>query len=178
MPTVPEGFLNSLKTMDRALDIRWGAVIGKWVVERRAYLGHEELAFLKRRSARTERISRYKSSVGSADAPRVKAIYEQLAEEYASGVRGCRIIVYATELNDQLFRLLAASDYQRYGGYSRFVDEADAAEERALADAERQEANKREAIHKDTFDKLNFAWKHRETQLLDPRGRTLSEIIS
>lgn len=177
MPTVPEGFLNSLKTMDRALDIRWGAVIGKWVVERKAYFGHDELAFLKRRSARTERISRHKTATKAADAPRVLAIYQEITEEYLSGLRGNRIVVYATELNDQLFRLLALSDYQRYGGYSRFVDRTDAEEEARERDLERQAANEREVQHKDTFDKLNFIWKHRETQLLSDNKRSLSELL-
>lgn len=171
----PEGFQQSLRAFDSMLNVRRGEFVGKWVIERKAHIPEMELSFLRRRRERTFRIARRKSA-DKAAYEKTLDLAKQIAEETESAERGYRVIVMADELNDRIFNMLGLSDTRRYGGFSRYVEEMEQKEQKGAKDVARQDANEREAMHKDAYDKLNFVWNHRETQLLDGK-RNMADLL-
>ena len=170
----PDGFQRALNAFDPLLRVRRGNVVGKWVIERKAFIPEMELMYLRKRTDRTFRIARGKQDV--KERTRLLALASQIAEETESASRGYRVIIFVDDLDRRVFDMLALSDTKRYGGFSRYIEELEANEQRRAKDEARQDANEREAVHKETFDKLNFVWNHRETQLLDGK-RKMSELL-
>src|SRR6266571_1358520 len=161
----PESFQQAIRSFDPLMAVRAGkALSGKWVVERKAYIGPEEVYFLRRRRDRAFRVANNK--LDAKERSRTLDLARQIAEETDCAERGCRVVVFVDKLDNRVFDMLVMSDIRRYGGFSRWMAEYEAAEQRHEKDQERQAANEREATHKDAFDKLNFVWNHREAQLL------------
>jgi hypothetical protein len=173
----PAGFVRSLSLMDAKLNVRWSWLLKKWVLERKGYLGPEEVSFLRKRSERTFRIAARKKREGHREAQKTYETACQIAEEFDSASRGYRVLFFAKELDRRTFDMLIASDMQRYGGFSRYIEEVESQEARKERDEERQMANEREAMNKDVYDKLQFIWNHRETQLLDGK-RSMRDLLS
>jgi hypothetical protein len=163
MPTPNAGFVQSLKSMDGLLDVRWGPCIGQFVIERKAVIPQTELGYLIKREKRLDAI------VHDESHPQAKKKYTDwcsCVEELRSAKTGKRVICITSVLSDGIFNMLCQSDIKRYGGYSRYADELEAAELKMHEDQERIAKNTREAIHKETYDMLRFIWSKKETELL------------
>ena len=173
MPTPNSGFVQSLKLMDSNLDVRWGSVIGQWVVERRGIIPSTELGYLSKRESRLDRI------VHNESHPQAKAqfkTWQSCREELTSAQAGKRVICITSILSQQIFDMICAGDLHRYGGYSRYADELEAAELHMHEDQARMAANTREAINKETYDMLNFIWRKKETELLSGE-RSMQKLL-
>ena len=168
MSHAPEWFVNMLNAFDSDLSVRWGNVVGQWVIERKGVIGQSEIAFLRRRM---ERAGRYASSpppkAKPADVQKHYKTWQGTSEELDAALRGKRIILFTHTLSPQLLDALGMADIKRYGGYARFADELEAAEDRKEADAERQLANKRNAYNKEVWGMLDHIWRKHEDSLLN-----------
>lgn len=169
MPIPSQGFVNSLAGLDPLLRVRWGQVIHQWVIDRKSPLTDQEIFYLKRRRDRAARLVTKSTGAGlhPNQVEKLQQTWMGLSEEVISAEEGRRVIVYATDLNPKLYDALVLSDMKRYGGYARFADHLEAEEARREADIDRQLANKRNALNKETFDMLNFLWRKKESKLLD-----------
>lgn len=172
-----ERFEQSIQLFDPLLSLRKSSFLyGKWIIERKAHIPETEMEFLKRRRDRLRRF------VNAESAPhkraRLNTIYSQVAEEFASAQAGRRVVLFADQLDRRIFDALVTSDIQRYGGYSRYADELEAAEKRREQQAERELARMRDDLHAEAHDKMNFAWAHKDSKLLHWDGKTpLSTLI-
>ena len=156
------GFERMLGLMDSKLRVRWGAATGSWVIDRTAWIPLTERQWLERRLEHARRLC---TGTPNPDETYITA-YKNLVEEVASMRDGRRVVFFATKLNNDTFNAICASDIQAYGGYSRFADELEKEEDAATERINRDLANKRENLHRETFDALNFMLTKRETQLL------------
>lgn len=158
------GFINSLRAFDPLLSVRWGSVIGQWVIERKAFVPVDEINFLTKRLARVDK--KIKNS-GKEITHKDVTTFTGVSEELASAKVGARVMLFAKNLDARVFDDLALGDIRRYGGYSRYADELEAQEERKEKDEERMAANEREALNKQVYDDLNYIWDKNETALLN-----------
>jgi hypothetical protein len=168
MMTPPAWFVRAIQDLDSLLSVRWGEVIHRWVVERKALVPSSEQTFLARRFRRVVQLA--KEARLAKDKKReeeMDVLGSQLAEELNSALRGYRVILFAPELTRRIYNSLVLSDITRYGGYSRFADELERIEEFRDKDAARQMANQMEAVHKEAYDRLNFAWRNRQSELAE-----------
>jgi len=166
--TPPAGFVRSLQLMDSLLSVRWGPKVGKWVIERKAFVPVSEIEFLRKRKARAKAFFNHPpANATSAQKQQQGALWEELSEELASARMGKRPIMFTKVLSPEIYNALAAADIRRYGGYARYADALEAGEERAEAEAERILSNKRNAYNKEVYDMLNFIWKKREDSLIN-----------
>jgi hypothetical protein len=168
LKTPSKGFLRSLEILDPLLSIRWGEVIGQWVIQREARIPDTEMEFLKNRR---ERLRRFVMGFGT-DTENVKYrrtlnAYVGVCEEHESAKVGKRVILFTPDLNPKVYDMLCAADMRNYGGYARYADELEAKEIAAEKDRDRIWENERKALHGEVYDQLNFIWKRKETQLLD-----------
>ena len=172
-----QSFERSIQLFDSFLNIRPGVYQqDKWVIERKGYVPTTELEFLKRRTARTLRFAQNTLDARKRDS--LLKLHREIGEEYESARRGKRVVLVTGTLDSRVFDLLAAGDIQRYGGYSRFLDELEKEEKARDQQLERDLARMRDDQHSETFDKLNFAWKRKDTKLANWDGREkLSDLI-
>lgn len=165
--TPPQGFRRALQILDSLLDVHWGAVIGQWVIDRKAVIPDSEIEFLRRRKARTKNfVNNPPENATPSQRQKHLDTWKQVSEELASARKGRRVIIFAKELSPQIYNDLCAADIKRYGGYARFADELERKEERAEQEAERVLANKRHAMNQEIADQVHFLWRRRETDLL------------
>lgn len=174
MPAPSESFVNSLHAFDPLLDVRWGNHVGRWVVERKAFINDTEVWFLSRR---VDRLHRW--LLKDPTHKKNLAMYDEVREELIAAKNGKRVILMPKELSQQCFNALGLMDISRWGGYSRMADEMEKRESFEEADRDRQLANEREALHKQTYDALDFLWRKRLTQLAngDHLRKNIKEII-
>jgi hypothetical protein len=166
-------FEKALQLVDPSLSVRWGSVINQWVVERTAVIPLTEMGYLTKREARLDKI------VHDPHHPQCKihfGTWQSCAEELQSAKTGKRVICITSVLSQQIFNAICQSDMQRYGGYSRFADELEAAEMKMYVDQERIAANEREAINKEVYDQLNFIWRKKEDLLLNGE-RNMNKLL-
>lgn len=160
MPTPTEGFVNSLHAFDPLLSVRYGDHIGRWVVERKAYITQTEIWYLTRRTERfRQRIIKNPTKV------EFRHQYDEIREELIAAKNNKRIVLMPKDLGPQCFNALALMDSRRWGGFSRMADELENQEAAKERDAERQMENERKALHAQTYDVLDFLWRKRLTQL-------------
>lgn len=168
MKSPSKNFLTMLEILDPLLSVRWGEIIGQFVIERKAHIPLSEIQFLERRSARLKRfVLGFGTDTNNTKFRRTYDAYVGTSEEFLSAKAGRRVILFAPELTDSVYNQLCAADMQRYGGYSRYADEIEAKEMAAEADRERIWENERKAMNGEVYDMLNHIWSHKETQLLD-----------
>jgi hypothetical protein len=160
MRTPPKGFVTMLSIMDDKLRVRWGPVIGAWVIDRMAHIPVSEKMLLEKRYNRLRRWANKVSPI----AKEVET-YMNIAEEWLSMKDGRRVIFTTPVLNDKVFNALCASDMQRYGGYSRFADELEAQERQEERARHWRQAHVREELNRESFDQINFLERKRTTQL-------------
>jgi hypothetical protein len=177
LKTPSKGFLTSLEILDSLLSVRWGEVIGQWVIQREARIPDTEMEFLKNRR---ERLRRFVNGFGtdreSEQYRRTWNAYVGVCEEYTSATASKRVILFTPELTPKVYDMLCASDIRRYGGYSRYADELEAKEIAAQNDKERIWENERKALHAEVYDQLNFIWRNKETELLDGQ-RNMQKLL-
>jgi len=171
----PESFERALQLFDPLLSVRAGkSLTGKWVIERKGYIPNSEIEFLRRRRERA-----FRSSAKETDAfkrERKLDLARQIAEETDCAERGKRVILFVDSLDRRVFDMLAMSDIQRYGGFSRYIEELEATERKREEALNRELQNQNIAKSEETYDQLNFLWKHRETELLAGK-RNLKELL-
>lgn len=174
MPTPTEGFVNSLHAFDPLLSVRYGEHIGRWVVERKAYIAETEIWYLTRR---TERMR--VRCVENPTNVKFRTEYDEIREELIAIRSNKRTVLMPKELNSQVFNMLAMMDTRRWGGYSRMADELENQDALKEEDRERQLTNENQARHKHTFDILSFLWRKRLTQLAngDHLRKSLKELV-
>ena len=163
MPSPSKNFLATLQLMDASLSLRWGDTISQWVVERKGIIGADELHYLAKREARL------KGWVNDPTRPKKemeRQTWMGVKEEFESAKRGMRVIIFAPELTPKIFDMLALSDLQRYGGYSRYADEMEKIEAERDARVEREMSNKRIALNAEVFDMMNFMERKKLTELI------------
>lgn len=179
MTTPNLGFVNSIRAYDPLLSVRWGPYINRWVVERKAVITETELWFLTRRIERFYNWSHDPKRPIQERAKLSEQILE-MREELHSAQNGQRVVLMPRELNTLAFNVLCQMDIKRWGGYSRMADELESMESRKEADLDRQMANEREALHKHTYDVLNFLWRKRSSELTSGSYRTksLKELLN
>lgn len=165
--TPPAGFRRALQILDGLLDIHWGAVLGQWVIDRKAVIPVSEIEFLRRRKARTKKfVNNPPSDATPSQRQKHLDTYKGVSEELACARKGRRVILYTKELSPEIYNALCAADIKRFGGYARFADELERKEERAEEEAERVLGNKRHAMNQEIADQVHFLWRKRETDLL------------
>jgi hypothetical protein len=162
MSTPLAGFVTSLHAFDPLLSVRYGDVSRSWIIERKAFIPQDELAFLRRRRDRTARIMKTESPLR----PVTVKTFVGVSEELASAQDGKRVVLFAETLDSRVFDSLCLGDIQRYGGYSRYADEMDKQDSRDADAMEKRHSNEREELNRETFDQLGFLWRKRETELL------------
>ena len=168
MSIAPEYFEKALHAFDPQLSVRKGrALKNKWVIERKGYLSQGEIEFLQRRQERAFRSASKKALEKPQAYAKAYDLACQIREEYECALVGKRVILFTESLDNRVFDMLALGDVQRYGGFSRYLSELESREERRDSDQKRMNSNENEARSKDAFDKMNFLWQHRETELLD-----------
>src|SRR5258708_2611893 len=167
MSEAPEHFQRAINLFDPLLSVRKGrALTNKWVIERKAYLGKDELMYLRKRRDRAFRIAAQKQVSKPTEYQKTLDLAKQIAEETDCAERGYRVILFADQLDNRIFDMLAMGDTRRYGGFSRWLAEFEAEEARHEKDEKRQQSNENVARGKQVFDDLNYIWTDKETQLL------------
>lgn len=167
MKTPPAWFVSALHILDPLLSVRWGDVIGQWVIERKAVIPQSEIDFLKKRLERTRRMVTHPGEMNEQSLMSARRTYVGVSEEYTSARNGKRVILYTPDLNQSVYDQLVASDMQRYGGYARYLDAVEVAEERREREQQRVTDNKVHAANLETYDMLNFMWRKKENMLLN-----------
>lgn len=173
MRTASSGFVISLQALDPLLSVRWGELIERWVIERKAWIGQEELRHLRRRFAR---LSLWVKDESRAQHQLEKKVWGEVGEELRSALEGKRVVLRAKDLNRETYEMLCLGDIARYGGYSRLADEI---EKRELEEEERQENARsayREELHRESYDVLHFLWEKRGAKL-DHGERDLNVLL-
>jgi hypothetical protein len=168
---VPEAFLRCLQHMDPLLSVRWGPFVEQWVVERKAIFSDKEVFWLKRR---TERLDRKFNAGNATEAEKTTRI--GCLEDLASSENGCRVVLFAKTLNDHIYNQLCLSDITKYGGYSRYCDELERAEDAREKDTERQLSNERVARWKEAAGIIRFLDDKRST-MLDHGCRDVAQML-
>lgn len=167
MKTAPIGFTTSLTNLDPLLSVRWGETIGQWVIERKAVIPDSELQFLVRREARLRRnIATPLASTKPSTLANMKKTWVGVSEELVAARTGKRVILFSHHLTAALYDALVAGDITRYGGYARFADAMDRADERKEADVDRQLENQRHAYNQEVWGMLDHIWRKKESGLL------------
>ena len=120
----PNTFEESLKRQDPQLRLRWGNVIGCWIVERDCRIEPDLRLTLQYRGRRAQTL------LGNPSVPEKRRDeLRKEVEEGASAARGRRIVVWTHALDNRVFNALWQSDLQRHG-IDRF-DLAQARDEKA-----------------------------------------------
>lgn len=163
----PEWFVRAINILDPLLSVRWGDVIGQWIIERKGVIPQSEIDFLTKREARTRNwVTNPPADASATSIKTNQNTWYGVSEELISAKQHRRIILFTQRLDNQIYEMLVAADMQRYGGYARFADEIEAKEDRERADAERVAENKRHAFNLEVADMMHFVWRKKETELL------------
>jgi tRNA isopentenyl-2-thiomethyl-A-37 hydroxylase MiaE len=157
--------------IDPLLRVRYGSVIGQWVIDRKAVMREDEVYYLARRAERAKKIA-LRPDATEATKEQAKGIME----EYLSARDGRRIIFFATKLDDNTYNSICASDMRQYGGYSRLAEEIEKQESRQEADKLRVESNENVALWKETYDQLGFLQRKKQDKLLQGE-RDLKKLL-
>jgi len=148
-------FETAVQRYDPLLSIRWGQTLNQWVLERKAVIPDNEMAYLKSRMDRTYRLSR-DTNKPEKDRKRLYKSFQQIREEFLSAQTSKRVILFASILGDEVFDAIRLSDIKAYGGYSRFADEL----ERYEAEAKQKQVKAIQEvsmdIHREVYDIINF----------------------
>lgn len=177
MYDAPEVFQKALNSFDPLLSVRRGRALNKsWVIERKAFIPPSELDFLARRQERAFRSASKKQATKPQEYAKAYDLACQIREEYEAAREGKRVVIFVTDLDRRVFDALALGDVQRYGGFSRFINELEGRESARETDEKRMNSNENEAISKDAYEKMNFLWDRRQTELID--GKTnMKELL-
>ena len=177
MYDAPETFQQALNSFDPLLTVRRGRALHKaWVIERKAYIPPSEVDFLARRQERAFRSASKKKIEKPQDYAKAYDLACQIREEYEAAVGGKRVIIFVEKLDRRVFDALALGDVQRYGGFSRYISEIEARESFRDNDEKRMNSNQNEALSKEAYEKMNFLWDRRQTELID--GQTnMKELL-
>ena len=172
-----ESFQRAIHLFDPLLSIRASTYLpDKWIIERDAWVPEYEVAFLRRRRDRLAQFM--KDEKDPKKLARTKEVFTEIAEEFESARAKRRIVLFTGSLDRRVFDLLAAGDTQRYGGYSRFIDEMEKREKEREEKLEKELTNLRDDLHSEAFDKLNFLWDKKLDKLQHyAYQRPLSELI-
>lgn len=115
-----EQYEKSLQAIDSLLSVRWGPFVNQWVVQRKSFVGDQEIKFLKHERERmNHRIETGKDSKND------QLRFPGIAEELECALQQTRVILFVDEFSNDTFRILALGDIKQYGGYSRYHDEQD-----------------------------------------------------
>jgi hypothetical protein len=119
----PEAITELIVAMDGLLRVRWGSHVGKWVVDRVAVTPVNELKWLLRR--RDRYAAWCKRSPEDAEKYRcdLASVLEEIVSAQDSPPR--RVILVTTIIDMKVYDALCLGDIKRYGGYSRYADEAE-----------------------------------------------------
>jgi hypothetical protein len=160
MPTPSEGFINALHSFDPLLSVKWGDHIGRWVIERQAYIGSTEVWYMRRRTERFRvRV------INNPDNVAFRTAYDEIREELRAVENNKRVVLMPKELGSPCFNALGLMDIHRWGGYSRMAEELESQEAARERDQERMLSNERQALNKQAADIMGFLWRKRLTQL-------------
>lgn len=173
----PDWFVRALAITDPLLSLRFGDDIGQWVIERKAYISPEELAFLRRQRVRMAQ-TLSDTSVERTKAQQNERRKDFLAccEELTSAECGKRVIMVTSVLSHEVFNRLHKADIQAYGGYARFADMLEANEDKDRAEKNRLHENKMKAVNSEVFDILKFL-NARRGVALDRREQDLKYML-
>lgn len=107
----PDLFEETLRrNYDPRLSLRWGAVIGSWIIEREAPIPPELMATLLRGMKKAVLL------LGNPAVPEErKDQLKKACEEGLSAEHGKRVIIYCSQLDNRVFNALWAGDLQRHG---------------------------------------------------------------
>lgn len=161
MESPSEWFVRGLELLDSNLHVRWGSAVNRWVIDRDGIITQTEIGYLKKRYLRAVNAV----SLNPDDLKKI-AFRDGIAEEYLSAQAGRRIILYAKNLDRQIFESLMLHDIQRYGGYARAIVELESKEIAEEKDRLRMEENRSESLHKEFYDQINFVERKKQNELL------------
>ncbi len=153
---LPNAFESSLKLYDPRLSLRWGGVIGSWIVERSGPIPPEMKATLLRGM---------KKAVALLGNPAVPAARKDMlmkaCEEAVSAEQGKRVIIYCKELDNRVFNALWDGDIQRHG-----LDVIDKTRNRQ----ESEMTKERHTVFSDTSREVNavihWGLQHKTTEVM------------
>jgi hypothetical protein len=159
--TPPKFFVDLLAGLDPLLRVRWGSIIGSWVIDRQAFIPLTEKDFLSKRYARAIRIT--------AAEPTEKniSIRDGVGEELQSARDNRRVIFFCNRLDQEIYEQICAADIRRYGGYSRLADEIEEQERKAEAAKAKRHSETNIDMWKESYDQLSFLQRKRQTELLN-----------
>ncbi|HEY6766645.1 MAG TPA: hypothetical protein VI386_17940 [Candidatus Sulfotelmatobacter sp.] len=173
----PQWFVRAIGMLDPLLSVRRSVSSNHWVIERKAVVPISEIEVLQRRESR---IWRWVSNpVGDDQRNQIhknRIAWQSLRDEVVSAQAGKRVISRPRVLTQEVYNDLCKSDLQRYGGFARFCNDIETAEERAEADGERQLSNKRQAMSGEVFSILNFLERKR-TEAMNHGHRDMSYLL-
>jgi hypothetical protein len=163
----PAWFVRALGVLDPLLSVRASESSDvHWVIERKGVIPPQELAILKRREARLWHwINSPANDTQRDQVHKNRITWMSLKDELVSAQQGKRVVCRPTALIQQVYDDLCKSDFQRYGGYARFCEDLETAEDTFEADQERQLSNKRQAMNGEVYDILAFLSRKRETEM-------------
>lgn len=167
MRTPSAWFVRALGVLDPLLSVRASVSSGKhWCVERKAVVPTSEIEILRRREARLWRwINSPVDDTQRQQIHKNRVAWMSLRDELTAAEAGKRVICRPTVLTQQVYNDLCKSDFQRYGGYARFCEELETAEEAAEADQERMLSNKRQAMSGEVYDIMQFLHRRKNAEM-------------
>ncbi len=173
MPKPPDWFIRAINALDPLLSVRWGQIIGQFVVERKAFISQFELQYLKNRA---ERLALLAKDTTRKDHKKLLDTYRGVAEELIAAQQGRRVIFFAKSITQDTYNMLCLSDIKRYGGYSRLADDLEEMETKAEKKIEKAAEDRRETVNREVFDILQFLFRKRSAAL-DHGHRNLNELL-
>lgn len=167
MKRPPSWFVKALGILDPLLSVRASASSeAHWCIERKAVIPPQEIAILRRREARLWRwISSPVNDNQRDQIHKNRITWMSVKDELAAAEAGKRVICRPRVLTQQVYDDLCKSDMRRYGGYARFCEDIETAEETATADHERMLSNQRQAMSGEVYDIMAFLNRRRETEM-------------
>lgn len=172
----PAWFVSLLASNHPLLRVRWASHLAKWCIEQKAYVAPSEVYYLKRRKARLESwIANPKPGESARVTEKNRKTLAAVSEELVSALEDRRVICFPDALNQQTYDMICAGEHARYGGYARFAEEMETAEERAEGEAERLAENKRMAFHSENYEAVDFIGR-KKTAALHP-GADFNELL-
>lgn len=159
MTKPPDWFVSMLRANHPLVSVRWGAWVGAWVISQRAHVPPSEIHYLSRRIARLERWITKEPSVKHSNA------LKNMQEELIAAKAGERILFMPQHITHDTYQMLCKGEHAKYGGYARFCDAQEQEADRVAADQERQQENKRFALHSESYDQIDFMTRRRQDAL-------------
>src|SRR4051812_4123457 len=100
-----EQYEKSLQALDSLLSVRWGPFVNQWVVQRKSFVGEQEIKFLKHERERMN----HRIEAGR-DSKNDQLRFPGLAEELECALQQTRVILFVDEFSNDIFRILALGD--------------------------------------------------------------------